>query len=71
MAKPPMGLEHHAAWIEFEGRKVTGTYVVWSGWITVTSEDGSKQAELGRLPPDVLARLLLRELVADGKGAAR
>ena len=71
MAKPPMGLEHHAAWIEFEGRRVTGTYVVWNGFITVTSEAGIKQAELGRLPPDVLARLLLRELMADSKGGQR
>jgi len=71
MAKPPRGLEQHAVWIEFEGRRVTGTYVVWDGWITVTSEAGIKQAELGRLPADVLARLLLRELMADSKGATR
>ena len=71
MAKPPRGLEQHAVWIEFEGRRVTGTYVVWDGWITVTSEAGIKQADLGRLAADVLARLLLRESMADSKGATR
>ena len=71
MAKPPRGLEQHAVWIEFVGRRVTGTYVVWDGWITVTSEAGIKQADLGRLAADVLARLLLRELMADSKGATR
>jgi hypothetical protein len=71
MAKPPTGLEQHAVWIEFEGHRVTGTYVVWDGWLTVTSEAGIKQADLGRLPPDVLARLLLRELFADSKGGPR
>jgi hypothetical protein len=34
----------------------------------VTSEFGIKQADLGRLPADLLARLLLRDLVADSKG---
>ena len=35
----------------------------------MTSDFGNKQAEIGRLPADVPARLLLRELVADSKGA--
>jgi hypothetical protein len=68
MANPPRGLEQHTVWIEFEGRRITGTYVVWDGWVTVTSEAGIKQADLGRLPPDLLARLLLRELIAESKG---
>ena len=35
----------------------------------MTSDFGNKQAEIGRLPADVPARPLLRELVADSKGA--
>jgi hypothetical protein len=67
MANPPRGREQNAVWIEVDGRRVSGTYVVWDGWISVTSEHGIKRAEVGRLPADVLARLLLRELVADSK----
>jgi hypothetical protein len=71
MANPPRGREQHAISIEVDGRRISGTYVVWNGWITVTSEFGIKQADLGRLPADLLARLLLRELVADSKGFPR
>jgi hypothetical protein len=71
MVNPPRGREQHAVLIEVDGRRIAGTYVVWDGWITVTSAFGIKQADLGRLPADLLARLLVRELVADNKGTPR
>ena len=56
-----------SASIEFEGRLVSGTYAVWDGFITVTSEAGTKKAQVGATPPYILARILLRELEQDRK----
>jgi hypothetical protein len=48
--------------IETDGRRVTGTYVVEAGMITVSSASGSKTTHVGNTPTEVLARLLLSEL---------
>jgi hypothetical protein len=40
-------------------------YEVTGGMVTVTSVFGAKSAQLGRLPVEVLARMLLREQIAD------
>jgi hypothetical protein len=56
--------------IEFEGRMVSGTYTVRRGGITVTSDAGVKNAVVGRLEPNVLARMMLEELEQDRKRRA-
>ena len=48
--------------VEHKGRVLTGTYVIWHGTVTVTSGLVSKSALVGRLLPQVLARIMLREL---------
>ncbi len=57
--------------IEFEGRTVTGTYSVWSGMITVSTDLGSKTTQVGgsgsERALDWLAKFLLRELAQEGK----
>lgn len=53
--------------IELEGRTYSGRYRVERGVITVSTTSGSKTTQLGRLPEEALARLLLRELVDEGK----
>jgi hypothetical protein len=44
---------------------VLGMYKVRGGMITVTTRYGRKSAELGDLPPDHVARLMVRELARD------
>ncbi len=47
---------------------VVGHYVVERGMIKVsTTLLGSKETQLGSSPPEALARMMLRELVADSK----
>ena len=70
MTEPPKGivLNRRPASIVIGGRKVSGIYSTWAGMVTVTTSNGSsKTAQLGDLPPDHLARIMLRELVGDRK----
>jgi hypothetical protein len=53
--------------IEHEGRTIFGKYSTWAGLITVTTERGTKTAEIGATPPKALARIMLRQLAQDGK----
>jgi hypothetical protein len=50
-----------------DGRVVHGIYGYSDRFITVKTELGSKTADLGNLNPEILARIMLRELAADGK----
>ena len=56
---------------DFEGRRVTGVYTVWSGVITVSTELGRKARQVGGSGSPAalegLARIVLRELAQDGK----
>jgi hypothetical protein len=56
---------------EVDGRKVSGQYTIGAGKhaiLTVYSDNGGrKSTQLGGLPPETLARMLLAEL---GKGPA-
>jgi hypothetical protein len=53
----------HGQVVVLSGRRhVLGIYRVCNGTITVTTRHGRKSAELGELPPDHLARTLVREL---------
>ena len=54
--------------IEVEGEPVVGYYVVERGMIKVSAALWcSKETQLGSSPPEALARMMLRELVADSK----
>ena len=44
-------------------------YAVENGMITVTAAHGSKSAYLGDSEPESLARMLLRELIKEGKAS--
>ena len=44
-------------------------YVVENESITVTAAHGSKTAQLGGSAPDVLAKMLLGELIKEGKAS--
>ncbi len=57
--------------IERGGETVRGTYVLERGMLTVRSDHGSKSADLGDLRPGLLARLVLSELVDDGRRNGR
>jgi hypothetical protein len=59
----------HEVECEYRGKRYRGTYQVRGGILTVASEYGSKSATPGACP-EVLARILLREIVeaADGPG---
>ena len=50
----------------------TGTYEVRGSLVTINAGVlGRKSAELGRLPPQVIAGLLLRELIVESERRGR
>jgi len=57
--------------IDFEGRILTGSYGKHNGMLTVKWAHGTKTKQAGRLPPRVLARMMLRELAVEEKHRAR
>jgi hypothetical protein len=52
-------------WDENRLELLTGLCTVVGGMITVTSEYGTKSAQLDAIPPFDLARMMLRELAPD------
>ncbi len=42
-----------------------GSYTIYDGTLTVTTPAASKTAHLGALPPNVLAKIMLREIGED------
>jgi hypothetical protein len=52
-------------------RTVCGSYLTCRGMVTVTSEFGEKTARIGSVPPDGLARTMLREFLADDEQRKR
>ena len=57
--------------IEIDGQSYTGSYHVNPGkrpseLMVTSARFGSRATELGTTPPDLLARMLLRELVLKG-----
>jgi hypothetical protein len=58
-------------WNEIEirsrGRRVRGRYNVSDNLVTVAAWSGTKAAPLGILPAERLAKMLLRELAAQGQ----
>jgi len=53
--------------IEQEGTPYYGIYTVSQGTITVSNGEGTKTSHAGNMPVEALAKLLLRELVNEGK----
>jgi hypothetical protein len=53
--------------IDFEGQSYTISYSVDKGMIHVRSTFDSKYAVVGASPPEVLARIVGRELLNDAK----
>jgi hypothetical protein len=54
--------------IKFAGRSVTGSYALEEGMVKVKSARGGEKAtQIGNSPAIVIARILLRELAAEGK----
>jgi hypothetical protein len=52
---------------EIYGRTVTALYSTSLGLVTVTTPYDSKSRQLGESSATLIARILLRELAADGK----
>lgn len=53
--------------VEVGGKTYHGSYTVEQGMITVHSAGGMKTTQVGSMPVDVLARMLLHELIGQGK----
>jgi hypothetical protein len=62
-------VDSHGVTIEFEGRKVSGTYSVSRGMITVSTPYGRKITQVGGSTPASLARIMLRELAREGNAS--
>jgi hypothetical protein len=53
--------------IVWRGKRVKGRYNVSDGLVTAAAWNGTKTARLGILPAERLAKMLLRELAANGE----
>ena len=53
--------------IEYKGKNYRATYTVEKKLITVGTLYGSKTTQVGNSPPELLAHIMLRELVDEGK----
>ncbi len=53
--------------IEQEGTPYYGIYTVSQGTITVSNGEGTKTTDVGNIPVETLAKMLLHELVQEGK----
>jgi hypothetical protein len=62
-----MKLNEGTVTVERAGRTYSGTWRVERGLITVTTAHGQKTTQLGDSPAEVLARIMLGELVNDQK----
>jgi hypothetical protein len=57
--------------IVFDGQTLIGSYGGWGGLLTVKWAHRTKIKQIGRLPPSVLARMMLRELATEERHRAR
>jgi hypothetical protein len=59
---------HNEISIKIDGRTISGGWSVIRGMVTVvTSTGASKTTKVGGSDPEILARIMLRELFQDGK----
>ena len=62
-----MDVEHwEEVTIEYVGKTVKGRYNVSGGSVTVVAWNSSKTAQLGILPAERVAKMLLRALASEG-----
>ena len=54
--------------IEMDGKQHHGFYRVESGVVTVTTLEGKNATQIGGSTVEIVARMLLRELVRQGRG---
>ena len=54
--------------IEFNGKKHTGSYYVEKGMVTIESEWGTKSTQVHASPAELLAQIMLREMVEAAEG---
>ena len=50
---------------QFDGKTHYGKFYIWRGWLTLSCDVGHKSAPLNGSPPEILAKMLLGELIAD------
>jgi hypothetical protein len=50
-----------------DGKTYEATYEVAQGIVTVRTAKGMKATQVGGSPPEVLARMMLREMVREGR----
>jgi hypothetical protein len=69
MSKPPKGVSQQVT-VDYDGRMISGTYIVREGMITVSSLYGCKTTQVDEAgSPHALqglARIMLLELARDG-----
>lgn len=53
--------------VEHRGTIYSGDFTVERGVVTVTTDRGRKSTRLGHMAPEILARVLLRELINAGE----
>ena len=51
--------------VEIDGNYCLGSYIEKGGMVIVSSSYGTRSTQIGRSPPDTLARMMLRELVQE------
>jgi hypothetical protein len=52
-------------WHTLRNEYGNGSWAVIDGMVTVRTPDGTKSAQIGGIPPEYLARVLMRELAAE------
>jgi hypothetical protein len=66
MTKKRQKRVYEAIEYEFNGKVHHGRFYLERGWLTLSTDFGFKSAALNGSPPQVLARLLFSDLIADG-----
>jgi len=49
-------------WHNLKNEAGNGSWAIFDGMVTVRTPDGTKSAQIGGMPPEYLARVLMREL---------
>ena len=57
-------MEHRTISIDVDDETHTAAYELEQGIVTVITSNGRKSAKTGASPPEIVARMLLRELIA-------
>ena len=54
--------QRFVTWHSLKNEFGNGSWAVFDGMVTVRTPDGTKSAQIGGMPPEYLARVLMREL---------